>query len=332
MEKSLYPLKFTPIYKTRIWGGDGFKKKFSRSNTPEKCGESWEISSVKDNVSVVSNGFLAGNNLQELLEVYMGDLVGDSVYEIHGNDFPLLIKFIDANENLSIQVHPDDDLAFSRHNSQGKTEMWYVLDAEKDAELINGFNRKLSLEEYKEYFSSGRLMEILNKIPVKKEDIFYIPAGRVHAIGKGVMIAEIQQTSDITYRIYDYDRKDSSGNSRELHTEQALEAIDYNFYDDYRTKYSPKINDTVNAINCKYFTTNVFRFNMPIEKDFPEIDSFIIYMCTHGKCKIEYDDEKNFVTLEKGETILIPAMIKNLCFYPETETNLIEIYIDIKTE
>ena len=260
----------------------------------------------------------------------MGDLAGDSVYDVFGNEFPLLIKFIDAHDKLSVQVHPDDDLAFSRHGGQGKTEMWYVLEAGENSQLINGFNRKLTPEEYQKSCLEGKLTEILNFIPAKKEDVFFIPSGRVHAIGEGIMLAEIQQASDITYRIYDFDRKDSSGKPRELHTEQALEAIDYDFHEDYRTKYTPKMNQTVNAVNCKYFVTNVFRFNMPIEKDYPEIDSFVVYLCTEGKCKIEYDDERNFITLEKGETVLIPAMIKNLCFYPEKETNLLEVYLDIK--
>lgn len=327
MEKSLYPLKFTPIYKTPIWGGNGFKTKLHRTNAPEKCGESWEISGVKDNVSVVCNGFLAGNDLSELLEVYMGDLVGDSVYEKFGNDFPLLIKFIDANDKLSVQVHPDDDLAAEKHNSYGKTEMWYVLEAEKDAELVCGFNREVSKEEYLAKTTAGSLTELLNYIKVKKDDVFFIPAGRVHAIGAGIMLAEIQQASDITYRIYDYDRKGADGKPRELHLAQAAEAIDYGFYDNYKTSYRPLMNKTVNAVDCEYFTTNVFRFNMPVEKDFPELDSFIIYMCTEGGCRIEYEGGEDSVTLKKGETVLVPAMIKNLCFYPEKETNLIEVYI-----
>ncbi|MEE3447636.1 MAG: type I phosphomannose isomerase catalytic subunit [Bacteroidales bacterium] len=327
MEKSLYPLKFTPIYKTPIWGGNGFKTKLHRTNAPEKCGESWEVSDVKDNVSVVCNGFLAGNDLSELLEVYMGDLVGDSVYEKFGNDFPLLIKFIDANDKLSVQVHPDDDLAAEKHNSYGKTEMWYVLEAEKDAELVCGFNREVSKEEYLAKTTAGSLTELLNYIKVKKDDVFFIPAGRVHAIGAGIMLAEIQQSSDITYRIYDYDRKGADGKPRELHLAQAAEAIDYEFYGDYKISCSPVMNKTVNAVDCQYFTTNVFRFNMPVEKDFPEIDSFIIYMCTEGGCRIEYEGGEDSVALKKGETVLVPAMIKNLCFYPEKETSLIEVYI-----
>lgn len=327
MEKRLYPLKFVPIYKTKIWGGNKFEKKFDRKDVPANCGESWEISGVEGDVSVVSNGFLEGNTLDELLEVYMGDIVGDAVYEKFGNEFPLLIKFIDACDDLSVQVHPNDELAAERHNSYGKTEMWYVLDTENNAKIINGFRRDVERSEYTEALENGRLMEILNSINVHTGDIFFIPAGRVHAIGAGNLIAEIQQTSDVTYRIYDFDRRDSNGNLRELHTDLALDAIDYKYYDDYRTMYSPRINETINAIDCKYFTTNVFEFDMPIEKDFPEIDSFIIYICTNGSCRIEYDEDHSSVSLGRGETILIPAIIKNLCFYPDGKASLLEVYI-----
>ena len=328
MENNLYPIKFAPIYKTKIWGGDRFVKIFVRKHVPESCGESWEISGVDGDVSVVANGFLEGNSLSELLEVYMGDLVGDSVYEKFGNEFPLLVKFIDANDKLSVQVHPDDELAAERHNSFGKTEMWYVLDCDDGAQLVNGFNREISRDEYIDALESGRIMDIVNKISVHRGDVFFIPAGRVHAIGCGNLIAEIQQTSDVTYRIYDYDRLDSDGNFRELHTDLALDAIDYKHYDNYRTDYVAEVNATVNVADCEYFTTNVFEFDMPVEKDFPEIDSFIIYMCTSGSCRIEYDDNHSSVSMTRGETVLVPAAIKNLCFYPaDGKTTLLEVYI-----
>lgn len=327
MEKTLYPLKFKPIYKTPIWGGSKFKAVFNRDGVPDCCGESWELSGVEGNVSVVSNGFLAGNDLLELLEVYMGDLVGDSVYERFGNEFPLLIKFIDANDKLSVQVHPGDELAYERHNSFGKTEMWYVLDCDKGAKLISGFNCEIDKARYLDAFNSGKLLSVLNEMEVSKGDVFFIPAGRVHGIGKGILIAEIQQTSNITYRIYDYDRVDASGKSRELHVHQAVDAIDYKKYDNYRCDYKPELNKTVQTISCDYFTTNVMTINQPTEKDFPEIDSFIIYMCTEGKCRIEYDDDHSSVSIVKGETVLVPAMIKNLCFFPEDECCLLEAYI-----
>ena len=310
MENSLYPLKFSPIYKKTIWGG-----------------ESWEISPIENNISVISNGFLAGNNLEELIEVYMGDLVGDKVYEKFGNMFPLLIKFIDAHDDLSVQVHPNDELALSRHNSFGKTEMWYVLECEDGAKLVSGFNKSTSKEEYLEKLSLGSLQELLNYVDVKKNDVFFIPAGRVHAIGKGIRLAEIQQASDITYRIFDYNRKDSFGKSRELHTSLATDAIDYNYYENVKSNYKTIDNKTVNVVDCQYFTTNVFSFSMPIEKDFPEIDSFIIYICTLGECKIECESKDNSIDLKSGEIVLIPAMIKNLCFYPQGQTTLLEVYI-----
>lgn len=306
----MYPIKFKPIIKPKIWGG-----------------ESWEISGVEGDVSVVANGFLAGNTLDELLEVYMGDLVGDSVYEKFGNEFPLLVKFIDANDNLSVQVHPGDELAAERHNSFGKTEMWYVLDCKNGAELINGFNREITKEEYLDALNSGRILDVMNSVKVRKGDVFFIPAGRVHGIGGGNYLAEIQQTSDITYRIYDYDRRDSNGNARELHTELAVDAIDYKFYDNYRTDYVPRANVSVNVADCKYFTTNVFECDEPVEKDFPEIDSFIIYVCTAGSCRIEYDDDHSSITIKRGESVLVPAVIKNLCFFPDGKASMLEVYI-----
>ncbi len=310
MEKVLYPIKFSPIVKPKLWGG-----------------ESWQISGVEGDVSVAANGFLEGNTLEELLEVYMGDIVGDSVYERFGNEFPLLIKFIDARDRLSVQVHPNDELAAERHNSFGKTEMWYVLDSEPGARLVNGFNRSVTKDEYLDALASGQLEGILNSVEVKPGNVFFIPAGRVHAIGAGLSIAEIQQTSDVTYRIYDYERRDAEGNLRELHTDLAVDAIDYEYHDDFRTDYTAKKGEAVNVVDCKYFTTNVFTLDKPVEKDFPELDSFIIYMCTEGGCRIEYDDLRSSVTLKKGETVLVPAVIKNLCFFPDGDTTLLEVYV-----
>lgn len=227
---SLYPLKFNPILKDKIWGGSKLKTVLNKDFSPlPNAGESWEISGVEGDVSVVSNGFLEGNNLEELIEIYMGDLVGDHVYENFGIEFPLLIKFIDANDVLSIQVHPDDVLSKERHNAFGKTEMWYVIEADKGSELIVGFNQKVDKDTYIKKLEEGRLEEILNNEPVAKGSCFFIPAGRVHAIGKGILLAEIQQTSDVTYRIYDFNRTDDKGTPRELHTELAVDAIDYSF-------------------------------------------------------------------------------------------------------
>lgn len=326
MMNNLYPLKFNPIYKTKIWGGDNFSRLLNRKATPEKCGESWDISGVEGCESVVANGFLQGNTLAEVLEIYMGDLVGERVYERFGLDFPLLVKLIDAHDDLSVQVHPNDDLAAERHKSYGKTEMWYVLAAEPGARLLNGFLGNVDRSQYVQALGSGRVLDIMNRMEVRKGDVSFIPAGRVHAIGSGIMVAEVQQTSDITYRIYDYDRTDSQGNKRELHTDMALDAIDFGGSSDSLIDCRPKPNESLAAVDCEYFTTNIFRFDKPVEKDFPEIDSFIIYMCVDGACSLEYDDGQR-VHVALGESVLVPACISSLCFYPEGDTRLLEIYI-----
>ena len=235
--KGLYPLKFDPIFKDKIWGGNKIKSILNKDCSPlPNCGETWELSSVDGNISVISNGWLRGTPLDAAIERFKNRLIGRTCYEKHGVLFPLLIKFIDANDDLSIQVHPNDALAKERHGSFGKTEMWYVMQSDIGSSLISGFNQEMNREKYLDYFNTGRLTEILNRENVKQGDIFFVPAGRVHTIGKGLLIAEIQQTSDVTYRIYDFDRKDEQGNARELHLEEALDAIDYSFYDNYKSK------------------------------------------------------------------------------------------------
>ncbi|MDF1549873.1 MAG: class I mannose-6-phosphate isomerase, partial [Bacteroidales bacterium] len=258
MFEGLYPLKFAPVLKEKIWGGQKLSEllgKKARNDT--KIGESWEISCVAGDISKVSNGFLEGNSLQELIEVYMSDLIGEQVYLKFGEEFPLLIKFIDAQDVLSIQVHPDDEVAKERHNAYGKTEMWYVLQADEDAELISGFKNDTDKQTYLTALQSGNLSELLNAEKVKEGDVFFIPAGRVHAIGRGIMLAEIQQTSDITYRIYDWGRVDDDGKPRELHTELAKDVIDFKACDSYRTDYKLVKNETKNLVSCKYFVTNI---------------------------------------------------------------------------
>lgn len=325
--EGLYPLKFTPIYKDKIWGGSKVKTVLNKDfgNLPN-CGESWEISGYENNVSIVSNGYLAGNSLEELIEVYMGDLVGDQVFETFGLEFPLLIKFIDADDDLSIQVHPDDELASERHNASGKTEMWYVLQADQGSKLQSGFNQPVDQEKYLEKLEQVELTDILNFEEVTAGDVFFIPAGRVHAIGKGILLTEIQQTSDVTYRIYDYDRRDDKGNLRELHTELALDAIDYKLYPEYKTKYEPKINESVELVSCQYFTTNLLELNQTIEKDYNKLDSFVIYICLEGELQIE--TESGSESVQKGETILIPASIENVQLKLLSATvKLLEVYI-----
>jgi mannose-6-phosphate isomerase len=324
MEPTLYPLKFKPILKDKIWGGPKLRDVLGKKAS-DKAGESWEISAVEGDISLVENGFLAGNSLQELAEVYMGDLLGDVIFERFGVEFPLLIKFIDAADFLSVQVHPDDALARERHNSFGKTEMWYIVESE-NGQLIAGFNRKMDRDQYLQHFNSGTLKEILNYETVIPGDIYFMPAGRVHAIGPGVLLAEIQQTSDVTYRIYDWDRLDDQGQSRELHTDLALDAIDFNFHSDYKTKYQPLLNSTITAVDSPFFTTSVIQLDKPVEKDFNLIDSFVIYMCMEGAAGITYHGGGVHL-IKKGETVLIPAELKLLAIIPTEPTTLLEVYI-----
>lgn len=326
--QELYPLKFKPIYKEVIWGDQRLKSALNKDIPPDKkIGESWEISAVKDNISVVANGFLAGNGLQELLEVYMGDLVGEKIFDNHGTQFPLLFKFIDANDVLSIQVHPDDEMAQRIHNDKGKTEMWYVIAADEGSELISGFNREMDKETYLHHLNNGTLSEILNHEKVQSGDVFFLPAGRVHAIGAGILLAEIQQTSDLTYRIYDWGRVGHDGKPRELHTDLALEAMDFKYYGQYRTEYELKRNEASNLARCQYFTTNILEVDKPQQRDLIELDSFVVYMCMDGKAEITYDEE-NTIVIEKGETILIPAVIEHLIYEPHPYAKLLEVYIE----
>lgn len=323
----LYPLKFHPQLKNTIWGGTRLLEKSEDSSLQGPIGESWEISAVEEHISVVSNGTLAGNDLQELIEVYMGDLVGDHIYEKFGMEFPLLIKFIDAHDDLSIQVHPDDKTAKERHNAYGKTEMWYMVDAAPDASLILGFNKPTDAPEYLRLLHQQKLTELLHIEPSRKGDCFFIPAGLVHAIRKGCFIAEIQQTSDITYRIYDYDRHDANGNTRELHTELATDVIDYSHHPTHKVSYTPKDNQSVKLVECPYFTTSLFTFTRPTDRDYITLDSFVIYMCLEGRFTITAPDVEP-VTVSRGETVLIPAALKNLTLHPDDFTQVLEIYVD----
>jgi mannose-6-phosphate isomerase len=323
---SLYPLTFDTIFKDKIWGGQKIKTVLGKDFSPlPNCGETWEISGVEGNVSVVKDGALKGQNLEALLAEYKGDLVGEHVYEKFGNTFPLLVKFIDANDDLSIQVHPNDELAKKRHNSFGKTEMWYILQADEGAELNSGFNREVSREEYVKAVEENTLPEILNMEKVEAGDVFFLPAGRVHYIGKGCLLAEIQQTSDITYRIYDFDRKDDKGQTRELHTELAVDAIDYTHYDDYKTRYESRLNQSVNAVTSPYFVTNVIHFDQEVMHDYAHIDSFVILVCVDGGVTIQTGD--NQTSLRTGQCALIPATIKQITLIPDGEMTLLESYV-----
>jgi mannose-6-phosphate isomerase len=326
MEKELYPLKFKPVIKETIWGGSKLKSVLNKPCKSSKVGESWEISGVAGNVSVVSNGFLKGNNLEELMEIYIGDLLGDKVYEHFGLKFPLLFKFIDANDVLSIQVHPNDALAMERHKSFGKTEMWYILEHEPGSELICGFNKAIDKEIYLKHLQENKLNRIMNFEKVQNGDVFFIPAGRVHAVGSGILLAEIQQCSDITYRIFDWNRVDDLGKPRELHTELALDAIDYSFKENYKTSYENVKNKTVNIAECEYFNTNILKFEKEVTKDYNLLDSFVVYMCLEGRFKI-CSEKGTLETITKGETVMLPAVIKNISLVPEGYTELLEVYI-----
>lgn len=321
----LYPLKFSPILKDKIWGGTKLKTIFDKAAATDKLGESWELSGYEGDESVVTNGFLAGNNLTELIEIYMGELLGDKIYDEYGLSFPLLFKLIDANENLSIQVHPGDEVAAERHNSYGKTEMWYVVDADPGSELIIGFTEDCSRETYLDAMADDKVEDLLQKVPVKKGDVFFIPAGLVHAIGKGVVVAEIQQSSDITYRIYDYKRKDDNGNERELHTEQALDVINFAAAKNPKTNYKVQLNEITPLVECDYFTTNMLRFNEPVTRNYGTLDTFVSYMCLEGSLVIECNDEKTVVN--KGDTVLIPASVDELGLIPNEEVTLLEVYV-----
>ncbi len=323
----LYPLKFKTIYKDKIWGGHKIETYLHKDfGSLPNCGETWEISGVKSDVSVVANGELEGESLAELLEKFQHQLVGQKVYDHFGNIFPLLVKFIDANDDLSIQVHPNDELAKKRHNSFGKTEMWYVIEADPGSTLITGFNQPVNEQIYLDRFNSGHLMDILNREQVNAGDVFFLPAGRVHTIGKGLLIAEIQQTSDITYRIYDFDRVDDKGNKRELHTEEALAAIDYKFYPEYKTKYQSEKNETVKLVKCPYFTTNLLDFTENTSKNYAGLDSFVIHVCIEGEYIIESDNKQYPVKM--GECILLPKTIDSIELKTTTGFKILESYIE----
>ncbi|MCX6277870.1 MAG: mannose-6-phosphate isomerase [Bacteroidetes bacterium] len=322
----LYPLKFKPVFKEKIWGGNRIQNKLGLDFSPlPNCGEAWALSGVSECQTVVANGFLAGNDLNEILEIYMDELVGEKVYEKHKNEFPVLVKFIDANDWLSIQVHPNDELAARRRIGNGKTEMWYILDADQGAELITGFNREMEKETYLKFVKENRLKEILNFEEVKCGDVYFIPAGRIHALGPGILLAEIQQTSDTTYRIYDWDRVDSSGNPRDLHTQLALDAIDFTTHDSYRTSYNPIVNRVTPVVNSRYFTTNILIFNKTTEKDYSDLDSFVIYICVEGDVVIT--TEQGNCQFAKGEIILLPAVTEMVSLTTSTESKILEVYI-----
>lgn len=303
----LYPLVFEPILKERIWGGNKLKSVLNKNIESETTGESWELSAVSGDVSVVSNGFYKGLSLKTLLDQFPQEILGSKVYKQFGNEFPLLFKFLDAKQDLSIQVHPNDELAKQRHDSFGKTEMWYVMQADENAKLIVGFKKDSSKEEYITHLENKTLVTLLDEIPVEKGDVFFLETGTVHAIGAGTLIAEIQQTSDITYRLYDFDRKDVNGNLRELHVELALDAINYKKTSAHK-EYEPLCNQAVTVVDCPYFTTKMILLDGQVDS-VNSGDSFLVYMCTEGEFSIRVNNQD--FEFKKGDTILLPASISD---------------------
>jgi len=318
-----YPIKFKPILKTKIWGGQKLNLLLNKHNNAPNIGESWEISDVEGDISIVANGVLKGQSLKELLQRFKGSLIGEKNYKTFGDKFPLLIKFIDAKSDLSIQLHPNDELAKKRHNSFGKTEMWYVMQADKESNLIVGFNQKMSPETYLKHLKNKSLTQILNFDVVKPGDTYFIEVGRVHAIGAGVLLAEIQQTSDITYRVYDWNRVDANGNERELHNDLAIDAIDFDMEDNFRVGYSKSKNVSNKMVSCPYFTTNYIDLKNTVEKENSK-DSFLIYICVEGNAEIKTFNE--ILSIQQGDTVLLPAALKTFTLSGKN-AKFLEVYV-----
>ena len=322
----LYPLKFTPILKERIWGGNALADKYHKTDDRQtKFGESWEISDLDDNISVVANGFLAENDLRELVETYMGELVGDAVFEKNGLGFPLLIKLIDAQDDLSVQVHPEDELAQQRYEQNGKTEIWYVVNAEENAGIYAGFNKPVEKQEYINAVKNKEVVSLLQFYPAKKGDIFFILAGTLHALGKGVTVLEVQQPSDITYRIFDWNRVDDSGIPRALHIAEALDAIHFDKNEKIKIDYEEKFNTTTTLFRSEFFNLNAVIFDKPLQKNYAGIESFVVYHCVEGEVHLFGDDFHE--VLYVGETALVPAALPEINLVPNGKSQVIEIYL-----
>ena len=305
------PLKFNALLKSTLWGGDKIIPFKHLDVKQDNVGESWEISGVPGNETVVSDGPYAGKKLNELVVELKGELVGEDNYKRFGDEFPLLIKFIDARQDLSIQVHPTDEIAHRQGKERGKTEMWYLMDSDKDATLLCGLKKQITPEEYAQMVADDTICDAIARYNVKEGDCFFLPAGRIHAIGTGCFLAEIQQTSDVTYRIYDFKRKDKNGNYRQLHTKEAAESINYTVESNYRTEYTAAKNQGVALVQCPYFNTAVYDLDEPMTIDYSELDSFVILIGLKGSASIT-DNEGNTFTLQAGESVLIPASTKEL--------------------
>ena len=304
-------IKFRPLLKSTIWGGEKIIPFKQLDAQQEQVGESWEISGVKDNETIIASGEHQGKPLNQLVAELKAELVGKDNYERFGNEFPLLIKFIDARQDLSIQVHPTDEIAHRQGKPRGKTEMWYIMDSDPGAKLYSGLRQQITPERYKEMVEDDTICDALAQYEVSEGDVFFLPAGRIHAIGAGCFLAEIQQTSDVTYRIYDFKRRDKDGNYRQLHTHEAAESINYQVESDYRTHYTPMKNEGVQLVQCPYFTTAVYDLDEPMTLDYSELDSFVILIGLSGSATIT-DEEGNQTSLKAGETLLVPATAQEL--------------------
>lgn len=322
----MYLFKFEPILKQTIWGGHKIITYKNLDSDLQQVGESWELSDVPSHESIVANGPLKGLSFPELISRFGASLVGRENLVRFGNRFPLLVKFIDARKDLSIQVHPDDSLARSRHNCSGKNEMWYVISAEPGARLCSGLSRHITPDEYEERVAGNTIEEVLQFHDIHPGDVFNIPSGCVHSIGAGAFLAEIQQTSDITYRIYDFNRRDADGNLRQLHTELAKDAINYNLTENSKSTYTPVLNQPVELLSTPYFTTSLYKLTEPLMCDYSELDSFVIMICTEGSAQLS-DDKDNRISIAQGETVLIPAETENLYIYPEDKVTLLESWV-----
>lgn len=300
------PISFKPYFKSVIWGGNKICAYKGIEQGEDNIGESWEISAVPGHVSVVDKGEYTGLSLEQLIDLFGSQLLGDKVFDVYGAKFPLLVKLIDANDNLSVQVHPDDNLARIRHNSLGKTEMWYIISADKDAKIYAGLNQHITPDIYEKKIADGTFMDVLAVHESFSGDVFFLPAGRIHAIGAGNLLAEIQESSDITYRIFDYNRKDSKGNSRELHTELAKDAIDYTLYDNYKSEISSDTVSGTKLVECSHF--NVYRKIVSGKQNLTfSPHSFTVLMCIEGEISLEYNSGE--MRLSKGHTVLLPAVM-----------------------
>lgn len=326
---TLYPLLFEPNLHSVVWGGYQLRPYKGLEPSDEPIGESWEVSAVPSSTCIISNGAHKGKDLISVINEQPEAILGKKVNEKYNGKLPLLVKFIDAKRDLSIQVHPNDEMAMREHGKMGKSEMWYVIKADEGAHLYAGFKQEITSEEYQKRVTEGTITEVLADHQVKAGDVFYLPAGRVHAICGGIMLAEVQQSSDVTYRIFDYNRPGMDGKPRELHTELAAQALDYHVEDNYRTEYIDNKNKATQIIDTPYFDVRVMEISKPFHRDLRKYDSFVISMCIEGDCKIKVRSTGDEIALKEGHSTLIPASIADYDVIPKKEkTKLLDAYID----